>query len=95
MATGKSLGFKIGDLVFTGAFAGIIISDAHTSTPCCEVFGFEQECGSAYATDLKKLTVAQFVDLAKASGHTEPFRVYGDASYSALMAAGLQVEKAC
>jgi hypothetical protein len=76
MITGKNRGFKKGDFVFTGAFPGIIISDVHTFAPCCEVFGFEQECGSAYAKDLRKLTAAEFVIMAGQQGHDVPFRVY-------------------
>ena len=60
MPTGKSLGLKKGDFVYTGAFPGIIISDVHTFAPYCEVWGFEQEMGSCYATDLRKLTYQQF-----------------------------------
>jgi hypothetical protein len=94
MATGKSFGLKVGDLVYTGAFPAVIMSDVGTSTPCCEVFGFEQECGSAYAHDLKKISVEQFVDLTSRLGHTEPFKVYGKATLSALLAAGLKAEMA-
>lgn len=92
--TGKKLGLKVGDLVHTGAFPAVIISDVNTTTPCCEVFGIEQECGSAYAHQMKKLTVAEFVECCAMNGHTEPFRVYGKATYSALLGAGLKVEKA-
>lgn len=94
MPSAKSLGFAVGDLVHTGAFPAVIMSDAGTSTPCCEVFGIEQECGSAYAHDLKKLTIEQFVQQAGSFGHHEPFRVYGKATLSALLAAGLKAELA-
>lgn len=81
--TAKALGFKKGDFVFTGVFPGIIISDVHTSTPCCEVWGVEHEMGSAYATDLKKLTKAEFLASAERYGFS-PERVYSDVSRAAL-----------
>jgi hypothetical protein len=68
MPTGKALGFKKGDFVFTGAFPGIIISDVHTFAPCCEVWGFEHESGSAYATDLRHMTRDEWLDLATRYG---------------------------
>ena len=71
MITGKSRGFKKGDFVFTGAFPGIIISDVHTFAPCCEVWGFEHEGGSAYATDLSKLTYDEFISMTKAQGYDQ------------------------
>jgi len=77
MITGKSRGFQKGDFVFTGAFPGIIISDVHTFAPCCEVWGFEHEGGSAYAKDLRKLSFDAFVVEIEAQGYTldtlEPF----------------------
>lgn len=63
--TGKARGFKKGDFVFTGMFPGIIISDVQTFAPCCEVWGFEHEMGSAYADDLVPLTKEAFIELAK------------------------------
>lgn len=93
--TGKKLGLKVGDLVVTGAgFAAVIISDVNTHTPCCEVFGIEQECGSDYAESIVKVSIGRWLELAKGYGHTPPFRVYGKATYSALMGAGIEVEKA-
>lgn len=68
MKTGKALGFKKGDFVYTGAFPGIIISDVQTFAPCCEVWGIEHEMGSAYATDLRRLSFAQFVEMATQYG---------------------------
>lgn len=68
LATGKSLGFKSGDFVHTGMFPGIIISDVRTFAPCCEVWGIEHEMGSAYATDLRKLTFQEFRETAKRYG---------------------------
>lgn len=75
MKTAKALGFAKGDFVFTGAFPGIIISDAHTATPCCEVWGFEQEMGSCYAYDLRKLSYPEFVQAVKDQGYDkiEPY----------------------
>ena len=85
MVTGKSLGFKKGDIVHTGAFPGIIISDVHTFAPCCEVWGFEHECGSAYAKDLKKLSFQEFTRLLKAYGHdTENIETYSEVSKKAI-----------
>ena len=68
METGKKLGFKKGDFVFTGAFPGIIISDVHTFAPCCEVWGFYHEMGSAYAEDLTLLSWPEFKTLAERYG---------------------------
>lgn len=68
MKTGKALGFKKGDFVHTGAFPGIIISDVQTFAPCCEVWGFEHEMGSAYAEDMTLLTWENFQELAKRYG---------------------------
>jgi hypothetical protein len=64
MKSGKSLGFKKGDFVFTGSFPGIIISDVQTYAPCCEVWGYEHEMGSAYAEELIKLDYASFLAMA-------------------------------
>jgi hypothetical protein len=71
MKTAKALGFKKGDFVFTGAFPGIVISDVNSATPCCEVWGFEHESGSAYAQDLAHLTKGEFIAACRAQGHTE------------------------
>jgi TolA-binding protein len=92
--TGKKLGFKVGDLVHTGAFPGIIISDVGTTAPCCEIFGIEQEMGSVYAHDLKPLPPAEFVALAQQFGHgRDGFQVWSEKSLKALQAAGIKVEK--
>lgn len=88
------MGFKVGDLVFTGSFPAVIMSDVNTSTPCCEVFGFEQECGSAYATDLKPMSKEEFLEQAARYGHTPPFRMYGKRSLEGLVAAGIEAVKA-
>ena len=66
--TAKALGFKKGDFVHTGSFPGIVISDAHTRTPVCEVFGYEHEMGSAYADDLVLLNWPTFKSLAERYG---------------------------
>lgn len=68
MKTAKALGFKKGDFVHTGSFPGIVVGDAHTRTPTCEVWGFEHETGSAYAEDLTLLTWENFQELAKRYG---------------------------
>lgn len=88
--TGKSRGFKKGDFVFTGAFPGIIISDVHTFAPCCEVWGIEQECGSAYASDLQKITAAVFRILVKDNNHSvDPIKAYAKVAQEALKVAGI------
>ena len=69
--TGKSKGLKKGDFVHTGAFPGIIISDVHTFAPCCEVWGFEHEMGSAYASDIVKISKDEFIQMTTAEGHGE------------------------
>lgn len=68
MQTAKELGFKKGDFVHTGSFPGIVIADAHTRTPLCEVWGFEHESGSAYAEDLVLLNWPTFKSLAQRYG---------------------------
>ena len=68
MQTAKALGFKKGDFVHTGSFPGIVIGDAHTRTPVCEVWGFEHEMGSAYADDLVLMNWPTFQSLAKRYG---------------------------
>jgi hypothetical protein len=68
MKTGKALGLKKGDFVFTGAFPGIIIGEVHTRTPLCEVWGLEHESGSVYASELRKLRKEEFVALARQFG---------------------------
>ena len=66
--TGKSKGLVKGDLIYTGAFPGIIISDVHTFAPCCEVWGFEHELGSAYAKDMVKMKTKAWLILAREHG---------------------------
>ena len=68
MPTGKSLGFVKGDFVMTPAFPGIIISDVRTFAPCCEVWGFEHEMGSAYAKYLVKISKQEFMAVALQHG---------------------------
>lgn len=59
--TGKSLGLAKGDMcVNTAGWACLILSDAHTFAPCCRVWGFENECGSVYATELRKVSEQEF-----------------------------------
>lgn len=60
MSSAKKLGYKKGDFVYTGAFPGILIGDVHTTTPLCEVWGIEHECGGCYASDLRRLTFTEF-----------------------------------
>jgi len=68
MKTAKALGFQKGDFVFSGAFPGILIGNAHTATPLIEAWGFEHEMGSAYAEHLRKLTFAEFKAMAEQYG---------------------------
>jgi hypothetical protein len=88
----KARGFKKGDLVFTGAFPGVLISDVHTLTPVCEVWGIEHESGSVYASDLKRLDPAQFMEALKILGHAAPVEAYSKVAAQALAAAGIQVK---
>ena len=92
--TAKALGYQVGDLVYTGAFPGILISDVNSATPTCEVFGFEQEMGSCYASDLRRLTKEEWLNSVFALGHKLPFRVWSQKSLGALRAVGISVEKA-
>lgn len=64
MKTAKALGFKKGDCVIIGSthtafpsscFVGVLVSDVHTSTPCCEVWGLAHEAGSVYAHEIVKV----------------------------------------
>lgn len=91
--TGVKKGLAVGDFVHTGAFPAIIISDVRTYAPCCEVFGFEQECGSAYAAEMIRLTKGQFLEMCERQGYKQPFEVYSQKSYDALKAAGIEVTK--
>ena len=83
----KTMGFKKGDFVFTGAFPGIIIGDVHTNTPTCEVWGFEHESGSVYASDLKKLTAEEFKNVASQYGFNGA--AYAKEAQKALQEAGI------
>ena len=87
IATGKSLGFKKGEFVWTGAFPGIIISDVRTYAPCCEVWGFEHEMGSAYATDLRKISFDEF----KAQAQGFDGSAYSEVSKKAIKEAEAQM----
>lgn len=72
----KDMGYKKGDFIWTGAFPGILISDLHTMTPMCEVWGFEQEMGSVYAKDLKRMSKDEFLQAAQKCGHSLPLKPY-------------------
>ena len=82
MQTAKALGFKKGDFVHTGAFPGIVIGDAHTRTPTCEVWGMEHEMGSAYADDLVLLNWPTFKSLAERYGFDE--KAYSEVAKEAI-----------
>lgn len=70
MKTAKALGFKKGDLVRTEmGFPGVIIGEAHTRAPLLEVWGLEQEMGSAYAEELERIDRERFTLLAMQYGH--------------------------
>lgn len=86
MKTAKALGFKKGDLIHTGVFPGIIVGDAHTATPLCEVWGIEHEMGSAYAADLRKMSYDVWLADAKAHG-------FNGMAYSEVSKAVLKVHK--
>ena len=90
MITGKAIGLKKGDFVFTGAFPGIVISDVHTSTPCCEVWGFEHESGSAYAKDMSKITYGTFLAMCADHGHNAPLEAYSTVAKAAIRNAAAQ-----
>lgn len=90
----RTLGFYVGDLVFTGGFPGILISEANTNTPTCEVFGLDQEIGSAYATDLRHLPTAEFLDMLRHGGYRPPLKVWSDESLKALRTLGIPAERA-
>lgn len=93
MPSAKKLGFAVGDLVWTGAFPGVIVGDIGTTTPTCEVWGFEQEQGSVYATDLKHMEPAIWKVRAEQHGHKEPFMPWNKKAAAGLEAAGLKVTK--
>lgn len=80
MKTAKALGFKKGDcvrvVVGTG-FVGVIMSDAHTATPCCEIWGFAHEGGSVYAEHLVKITPAQLKEDVYYKQDPHPFSAEG------------------
>lgn len=67
--TAKALGFKKGDFVTTGYFPAIVAGHVNTSTPLCEVWGVEHECGSAYANELRRISFVEFCELAGRYGH--------------------------
>lgn len=88
MTSAKKLGFKKGDFIHTGLFPGIIIGDAHTSTPLCEVWGIECEIGSAYATDLKHISFNDFQVMVR---HYNPGMLdIGGSAYSEISKKAIQ-----
>jgi hypothetical protein len=93
MTTAKKLGFALGQLVHTGAFPAVIISDVNTATPVCEVWGFEQESGSVYASDLRKLGTDEFIEAVESHGHDLPLRPWSERALLGLQAAGVPCEK--
>lgn len=70
--TAKARGFKKGDYALTGMnFVAKLVSDVHTTTPICEVWGWEHEFGSVYADELQAITPAQaknIIEINTASG---------------------------
>lgn len=93
LPSAKKLGFLKGDLVHTGAFPAVVIGDVHTSTPLCEVFGFENEMGSAYAHELRHLTAENFQLELKKHGYTSPIQVWSKETEAALKKIGMEVTK--
>lgn len=83
----KKLGFKKGDFVWTGIFPGIVVSQVHTSTPVCEVWGIEHESGGVYSTDLKKIGRVTFNSLVAQQGHTLPLNPHFEVARDALKGA--------
>lgn len=61
MKTAKSLGFKKGDFVMSPMFPAIITGHANTATPSIEAWGWEHECGSAYAVELRMISPSTFI----------------------------------
>lgn len=80
----KDMGYKKGDFIWTGSFPGILISDLHTMMPMCEVWGFEQEMGSVYAKDLKRMSKEKFLLAARNHGHSLPLEPYAKEAKAAL-----------
>jgi hypothetical protein len=59
-----------------------------------EVWGFEQEQGSAYAHQIRKITATEFLAAVAKSGHTLPLKPYNERALAGLEIAGIQAEKA-
>lgn len=60
LKTAKSMGFVKGDYAINHlGWVHKLLSDVHTTTPTCEVWGYEHEFGSAYASNLTKITPEQ------------------------------------
>jgi hypothetical protein len=92
VTTAKKLGYALGQLVYTGAFPAVIVGEVNTATPMCEVWGYEQESGSCYASDLRKLTTDEFIALVKAAGHELPLKPWSERALLGLQAAGVPCE---
>ena len=57
MTTAKALGFKKGDYAINQmGWVCKLIQYVNTTTPMCEVWGFEHEFGSVYANELNKIS---------------------------------------
>jgi hypothetical protein len=93
MKTAKALGFGLGQLVSTGLYPAVIISDVNTATPMCEVWGVEQESGSVYAHDLRLITTAEFEKAVQLCGHTLPLKPWSERALLGLQAAGIPCEE--
>jgi hypothetical protein len=93
MTTAKKLGFALGQLVHTGAFPAVIVGEVNTATPMCEVWGFEQESGSVYASDLRRLTTEEFLEAVAHHGHQLPLKPWSERALLGLQAAGVPCEK--
>jgi hypothetical protein len=88
----SDMGIMKGQLVYTGAFPGVVIGSLNTGTPMCEVYGIEQEMGSVYADDIRPLTVEEFKSMVVRLGHKLPLKAYSPVTKAALMAAGIPVQ---
>ena len=97
MKTAKKLGFKKGDLVFTGMFPAVLCQDAHLTTPMVEAFGMAVEMGSCYAENLSHLSDEEFARLVKAQGlkGNEGYSEMSKTAYPRLTAKGRLQWAAC
>lgn len=89
LPTGTSRGLKAGDFVDGGHFVGIIMANVRTFAPTVESWActMSHEMGSAYATELTKITYDQFMDRAQHFGYDGPRSEAGKKAVAAARAA--------